>query len=265
MVYTVRQSRYSNGAMMASRLTLVLVCVLSVAWIRAVDYATARTAAIAGCEAIDPSAYQSGLYFNPDGYRSYYEQSECFQRVAVQFRDDSLCAKVRQRRSVFASSWGYSGAQCRKLVSEGIAADFAELDGMRQKYAQGAVQLRTFRIERNGNGRDFDIIPVFSGSYAHGYRLTFEILGASSSGAPALIHSSGYYLDATANLRIYVPQADIRYRFPGFMLGRPYQVRATAILDVGNGGQAGYWSDAFIERVFPVRSRSQSVSIETVF
>lgn len=245
--------------------TLVLLCLIGVAGIRALEYATARAAAVAECEAIDPAAYQSGLYFNPDGYRSYYERSACFQKAAVQFRDESLCTSVRQRRSVFASSWGYSPAQCQKLVSEGIAADFAALDAMRRKYAQGAVQLRTFRIERNGNGRDFDIIPAFSGSYAHGYRLTFEILAASSSGAPVLIHSSGYYLDGNANLRIYVPQADIRYRLPNFALGRPYQVRATAILDVGNGGQSGSWSDAFIERVFAIRSRSQTLTIETVF
>ena len=250
---------------MKRHFVLIVLCMGAADGILAIEYASARSAAVTACEAIDPGASQSGLYGNPDGYRSFYVRSECFQKAAVQFRDESLCAKVRQRRSVFASSWGYSPSQCRKVVTQGIATDRATLDAMKQRYLQGAVQLRSFRIERNGNGRDFDIVPAFSGSYAHGYRLTFEILGASSSSAPVLIHSSGYYLDANSNLNIYVPQADIRYRFPSFVLGRPYQVRATAILDVGNGGQSGYWSDTFIERVFPIRSRSQSITTETVF
>ena len=245
-------------------LVLISVCLLTLDWLHAVEYASAKSAAVAACEAIDPDAYQTGLYFNPDGYRSFYVQSACFQQAAAQFRDESLCAKVRQRRSVFASSWGYSPKQCRKLVSDGIAADYAELDAMKQRYVKDAVKLSAFRIERNGNGRDFDIIPAFSGSYAHGYRLTFEILDAGGTG-PVLIHASGYYLDSQSNLRIYVPQVEIRERFRDFALNHPYQVRATAVLDVGNGGQAGYWSDAFIERVFPVRSRTQSLTITTVF
>ena len=233
--------------------------------ILAIEYATARSAAVSRCEAIDPSAYQSGLYGNPDGYRSYYVRSNCFQTAAVQFRDESLCAGVRQRRSIFASSWGYSSSQCRKLVSEGIAKDRSTLEEIKRQYSQSAVRLRSFRIERNGNGRDFDIMPVFSGSFARSYLLTFEISGAGSTGAPILLHSSGYHLDSSSNLSIYVRQALIRERFPGFTLNRPYQVKATAVLDVGTGGQGGYWSDAFIERVFPVRDRSQSISLQTMF
>lgn len=243
----------------------IVLGLVAVDRIRAVDYVAAKSAAVRECEGIDPAAYQSGLYFNPDGYRSYYVQSECFQRAAVQFRDESLCARVRQRRSVFASSWGYSPEQCRKLVAEGIAADLSILDEIKRRYAQGAVEVRTFHIERNGNGRDFDIVPVFSGSYGHGYVLTFEILDATPMGAPVLVHSSGYYVDSTSKLRIYVRQADIRDRFPGFALNRPYQVRATALLDVGTGGQAGYWSQVFIERVFPINQRSRSITMRAVF
>ncbi len=70
------------------------------------SYDEQRLAAVAACEAIDPRDYQSGLLFNPDGYRSYFVRSECFQRVAREFRDSSLCEQVRQRRSLFVSSWG---------------------------------------------------------------------------------------------------------------------------------------------------------------
>ncbi|PWT83356.1 MAG: hypothetical protein C5B57_06965 [Blastocatellia bacterium] len=229
------------------------------------DYAKARSGAVSRCEGIDPNEYQSGLVFNPDGYRSFYVRSECFQKAAVQFRDESLCAHVRQLRSLFSSSWGYSSGRCRQMVAEGIAADRAALEEMKRNYAAGSVRLRAFQIERNGNGRDFDIVLVFSGRYAHGYVLTFEILDGNSSNAAVLLHSSGYYLDAASNLRIYVRQSDIRERFVHFALNRPYQVRATVVLDVGTGGPAGSWSDAFIERVFPVKERSQTLRKESVF
>jgi hypothetical protein len=72
-------------------------------------------------------------------------------------------------------------------------------------------------------------------------------------------------VDATNNLNIYVRQADIKQRFPAFTLNRPYTVRATVVLDIGNGSQAGYWSEAFIERVFPLRERSQSMVKQASF
>lgn len=229
---------------------------------RAGDYASDRSAAVSACAAIDAAAYQSGLLMNPDGYRSFYLRSECYQKVAVGFRDDALCAQVRQRRSLFSSSWGYSPAQCRKLVAEGLASDRAELEGVRRLYLASPIRLRDFRIVPNGNGRDFDIIPTFSGGYAHGHTVTFEILDA---GAPVLVHASGYYLDAGSNLRIYVRQSDIRARLASFSVGRPYQVRATVLLDIGTGGLAGRWSHAFIDRVFPVRERTQSLTLRTAF
>lgn len=125
-----------------------------------------RIAAITTCQAVDPAEYESGLFFNPDGYRSYYKQSKCFLDAAVRFRDQTLCSLVKERSAFLSSSWGYSTASCLKLVAEGAAADQRDLEDIKRRYSQGAVRLRDFRIERNGNGRDFDIIPVFSGEFA---------------------------------------------------------------------------------------------------
>src|SRR5689334_24081909 len=125
----------------------------------AFDYADARSKAVKACEAISPSESQSGLYFNPDGYRSYYVRSKCFQDAAVLFRDATLCDQVKERRSLLASSWGYSVARCRQLVTEGTATDRAELERLKAAYAAGGIKLRDVRVERNGNGRDFDLIP----------------------------------------------------------------------------------------------------------
>ena len=125
--------------------------------------------------------------------------------------------------------------------------------------------LSDFYIEKNGNGRDYDIVPSFTGAYGHGYTLRFELFPTAAANLPVLLHTSGYYVDGNSNLRIFVRQQEIRQRFPDLVLGRPYTVRATLILAIGNGGQGGRWSDAFIERIFPERERSQSVEREVRF
>jgi len=102
-------------------------------------YIELRMAALKQCQAIDPADYQSGLFFNPDGYRSYYVRSECFQKTAVQFRDEALCAEVRQRVSLLSSSWGYSRTRCRELVAQGVAADRKTLEEIKRLYSKGAV------------------------------------------------------------------------------------------------------------------------------
>lgn len=246
--------------MIARRFRLIVLCVgcvLMVSEASALDYTEARAKAVMACESIDASDSQSGMLFNPDGYRSYYVRSKCFQDAAVLYRDVTLCDQVRERRSLLFSSWGYAPARCRQLVTQGEARDRAELETMKRAYTAGGMRLRDFRIERNGNGRDVDIIPILAGTYAHGYTLTFEIL--PESGAPQHLYTTGSYLDEKSNLRYYVPQATIRQRFSAFALNHSYTVRATVTLDVGFGGQSGYWSPAFIERVFPARERTHSI------
>ena len=220
------------------------------------SYDELKAAALKQCQAIDAGAYQSGLLFNPEGYRSFYLRAECLQKTAVEFRYPALCAQVKERVSLLSSSWGYAPAQCTKLVREGIASDERALTEMKQNYRNGAVQLSEFRMERNGNGRDFDLIPSFSGGYAHDYVLRFEIVAGNQT---RLVHSAGYYLDGRSNLRIFLRQEEIRSRFAAFVPGQLHTVRATLIFDTGNGGQGGRWSEPFIERIFPLRERSQSL------
>lgn len=229
------------------------------------SYDEFRTAAVARCEAIDRSEYQSGLYFNPEGYRSFYVRSECFQNTAIQFRDETLCQQVRQRRSLFASSWGYSERRCLDLVKDGADKDRREIEEMRRRYAEGGMRLADFRIERNGNGRDFDIIPAFTGDYGHGYQLTFEILDPARARSLAVLHTSGSYVDGRSNLNLFVRQAELRARFPALVLGRPYSVRASITLDIGFGGQGGYWSNQVIDRLFPASARSQAIIKDVSF
>ncbi|MBS1805408.1 MAG: hypothetical protein JST28_18760 [Acidobacteria bacterium] len=227
------------------------------------DYVQRRAAASRHCETINPSDYQSGLAFNPDGYRSFYVQSECFQNAAVQFRDAPMCDRVRRRWSLLSSSWGISPSHCRELVSDGMKADRAEIETEKRRYHSGQLKLRNFQIRRNGNGRDFDILPDFTTGYPHGYTLTFEILGVRDQ--PVLLHSNGYYLDQNSRLNLFVRQSEIRARFPEFQTDHPYKVRATVTLSMGKGGMSGYWSDEFLESIFPAATRSKTLAIDIRF
>jgi hypothetical protein len=79
------------------------------------------------------------------------------------------------------------------------------------------------------------------------------------------LHSSGYYLNGNNNIRVYPPREDIRKRFAQFSIGRSYLVHGSLILDFGTGSQNGRWSEQFIDGVFPLRPRSQSVQREILF
>lgn len=222
--------------------------------------------AVAQCESVDEDAYQTGLAFNPDGYRSYYERSQCFQRLAIKFRHDLYCSLVKERSSYVFSSWGYSEDNCNKLVTQGKRADNSTLGRVKEAYNSNKVRLLEFEIEVNGNGRDYDIIPKFSAGYSHAYTLEFKILNSKNEAQDAVLDSSGFYLGrADENIRIYVPQERILENFPLFNKGNSYLVRATLVLSVGTGYQNGMWSDKFIDRVFPAHERSQHLDQEFVF
>ena len=230
------------------------------------DYAEQRAAAVKNCRAIDPKEHHTGLIMNPEGYRSYYVRSACIQRTAVKFRDPELCEEVRRRRALFSSSWGYSEKNCRELVQAGIRKDGETLDAMKREYDRGHVRITDFTVERNGNGRDYDIIPRFAGEGAHGYRLQFAILPDEPGAAPVPVHASGFYLRGSENnIRIFITQAELRERFPAFRPENRYTVRATLTLSTGHGSQAGRWSDAFIESHFPIASRSRHLEKDIDF
>lgn len=226
-------------------------------------YDAARAAAVKACEAISAKDYQTGLAFNPDGYRSYYVRSECLQRTAIQFRDLALCDGVRQRRALLSSSWGYSPANCRTLVGRAVDADRVEVQEIRRRYLAGSMVLRDFRVERNGNGRDYDVIPSFTGTEGHGYTIALEIV--PTSGPPIAVHANGYYVDPRSELRIFIRQQEIKARVPAFEPGRSYPVRVTATFTLPASAGSRSMSDAFLEGLFPLRERTRAITHEIRF
>jgi hypothetical protein len=228
----------------------------------ALRYAERKAAAVTRCHAIDPAESQTGLIFNPAGYRSFFIQSECFQQTAVLFRDEALCSLVKERQSLLFSSWAISPAQCRRLVAEGAQTDEGDLAEVKRRYLQEPVRLRDVRLQRNGNGRDFDVIPVFSGGFAHRYTLEIELVGESGR---VLVDRTSYHLDGSNNIRVFVRYDDLLKRYPQLTEDRPHVMRAVLVLEVGEGSPSGQWSDAFVERVFPLRDRRQSIDLEVRF
>jgi len=246
---------------------LLITLLLNSRLVLCADYNELRSNALGKCELIDSSDYQSSLMLNPDGYRSYYVRSACFQNAAIKFRDETTCSQVKRRFALFSSSWGYSKSNCEKLVKEGIDADRNQLLKIKNDYVKkGPVQLIDFQVERNGNGRDFDIIPSFEDGYVHSYTLKFNIINVDSGEGTVLLDSSGFHLTGLKNnIRLFVRQVEIKNRFPNFATNQSYTVRGTVLLSVGNGTQAGKWSDAFIKNIFPEKDRTQTIEKEILF
>jgi hypothetical protein len=246
------------------RLRTAVLSVIAAAWpLFAIaqpppTYEAARAAALKSCEAIDATAYQSGLALNPDGYRSFYLRSECLQRTAVRFRDPASCDRVVRRRALLSSSWGYSPQNCRTLVDRGFEVDRLEVAELRQRYLSSAMVLRDVVVLRNGNGRDYDIKPVFAGASGTGYIITVEITAPDGRWIP--IHTNGYYADPRSELTLFIRREEIAARVPAFEAGRAYQVRVTTTYSLPAPSDARVMSEAFLETAFPRRERERTIT-----
>jgi hypothetical protein len=218
-----------------------------------------RAAAIRVCDAIDPARYESGLLFNPVGYRSFYAQSECVQQAAIRFRDDALCGHVRERRALFWSSWGISPSACRSRVSDGIAHDQAVLRELRGAYEQHGIRLRDFRIELDNNGRDYEALPIVTGDNGHRYDLRLDVRLAPGS-APLTLHQNGYWMTGDSQLRVYLTRTVVRALLPDLAPARRYLVTMTMTLTLPQGDAGAEWSDGFVERIFPQHARTQTLT-----
>ncbi|MBT8145448.1 MAG: hypothetical protein KJN90_01265, partial [Gammaproteobacteria bacterium] len=95
---------------------LVVLLWVAIGWssvaLAATEYDSSLVKRVASCREIDADEYQTGLLLNPEGYRTYYTRSACFQRLAIEYRNPDLCREVRRRYALFSSGWGYSARNC---------------------------------------------------------------------------------------------------------------------------------------------------------
>jgi hypothetical protein len=220
--------------------------------------------AVSRCELINPRASQSGLVFNPEGYRTYYERSACMQRAAIDFRERPLCNQVKRRYALFSSGWGYSRSNCRDLVDEGVAEDRAELEELRQNYSAGPVRLSSVIMERNGNGRDYDFIPRFADGYEAGYQMDFYL--TDESGTRHLILQHGSYLRGSSdNIRLFLQRQQLLSGFPTLESGVSYTMEVHLMLSIGIGGPRNWLRPSFVEEVFPEQTRTEVLTTRVSF
>ena len=220
-------------------------------------YATA----VNKCKTINPDEYRSGLAFNPDGYKSYYVRSKCFQHAAIDFRAPVLCSEVSQRLAFFSSTWGYSERNCRKLVKEKQAKDRIYIEEDKAKVANKFVRLNDFTVAVNSSGRVFILSPTFTSGHGHSYRLNITLIDPQDNTHSALIHSKGYHLDGKGKILIHLQSKEIRERFPKFTLNRPYTVEANLVLVTGSASM----NEKFINEVWPLEDRSQTITKNMTF
>lgn len=241
---------------------ILLLIAASVAVV-AEDFEAERQRAVTTCMQIDADAYQSNLWLNPAGYRGYYERSRCLQQAAIEFRDRDICNDVKELFALLSSTWGYSESNCRKLVEEKLVNDKQALQDLKRRYMDGPVRLLSIRIEQNGNGRDYDIIPSFSDGWSTGYHLTIAVVDGSRV-VPVLNHG-GYVEGAGTRLRLYLPRRDLVARFADVEFNRSYPLRVMMTLSIGTRKADGWLRQDVIDEVFPLPERQQVLEATAVF
>ncbi len=214
---------------------------------------------IAECEAIPAFESHSGMWLNPEGYGAYWGRSACYQKVATEFRDISLCDRVYRNYSLFSSSWGYSRENCRVLVAGVQREDVAELQKLKAAYNTGPVVLVDVLLQKNGNGRDVDVIPEFSAGHAGSYILTLFLVDDAAKKFE--ITSNSFYLgDGKSDINWYIPRETILAAMPHFDDSAEYAVVINIEFSLPLGRANGVWPETWPEQIWPVKERRQRFS-----
>jgi hypothetical protein len=144
------------------------------------------------CQAIDENAYSTGMIFNPEGQETMFERSRCFQELAVEERDPSLCGKVVERKSWFFDGSAISEKRCQERVRQGIEKD--RRDFAAKDFSQ-LHRLRSFSLARNGNGKDFDFELETEGSMSGAYELKLIFTPAGRGDTVAVYEKTNRFAD----------------------------------------------------------------------
>ena len=250
----------------AIELTVLLwaaICWPAVA-LSASEYDSSLAGRVASCQEIDADEYQTGLLFNPEGYRTYYTRSVCFQRLAIEYRSPDLCSEVRRRYALFSSGWGYSVRNCRQLVDEKLAEDLDEVRRLRQDYLAAPMSVNQLSVEPNGNGRDFDFIPRFNDGLPYGYQLEFRLVDDNGD-RHLILEYGGHIAGSDSNIRLFLTRRDLLARFPALEFNHPYPLEVTVTLAVGLRKLDGWLRADVLEQEFPYPERTNILSTTVTF
>jgi len=215
--------------------------------------------ALSNCEKTPAFKSRSGLFFNPQGYQAYWERSACYQKLAIKFRQSSYCKKVFQRYTIFSSSSGYSRQNCKQQVAEEREKDEAYLLSLKNKFARGPAILVDLDIIKNGNSKDYDVIPLFTSGYKSSYEMTFSLIDQ---------HATRYDIDKTSfvlgeekpKIRWFIPRKIFDDAMPGFDDTDQYIVESWLTASVPVGRANVTWDPRWVESVWPRKERSMLFS-----
>lgn len=162
--------------------------------------AASAAAAQRACEKINARKATHFLIFNPKGYQTYYVRSLCLQDAAIEFRDATFCADVRERKSLVSDGSRVSAQACRTLVADAKDKDRAQALELAQ---EGFHRMTDLQILRNGNGRGYDILFATSGGRSGAYEFTVTFSG-TGAGDATLINRSLPFASEPSERRLYV-------------------------------------------------------------
>lgn len=228
------------------------------------EYHNSLATQVASCQEIDADEYQTGLLFNPDGYRSYYLRSACLQRLAVEYRNPDLCQEVKRRRALFSSSWGYSTRNCQLLVAQKLTEDRNELQTLRQTYLAAPMSVSQLTVESNGNGRDFDFIPRFNDGMPYGYNVDFQLVD-NNGDRHVILEYGGYLAGSDSNIRLFLTRQELLARFPSLAFNRPYAIDVIVSPSLGLRKLDGWLRPDILEQDFPYAERNSIRSFTVIF
>lgn len=103
------------------------------------------------CARIPADSGTFGLYFNPQGRAQSFYRSECYFRLALEKDDSDLCAKVREKRTLFGGDGSYfSAGSCRLIIKQR-----REQRAKVEPDPAAAYRLRTVVADMAGSGARF--------------------------------------------------------------------------------------------------------------
>ena len=185
------------------------------------DFKEQKSRGIAKCDEFSRHDYQTGLIFNPSGYQTFYLQSECFQKLAVEVRDISLCSEVQERKSWFFNGSAVSEERCIQLVKQLLEKDQSEAARI-----VGIHKIAELHFARNANGRDVDLRVVTRGSFWHKYKLLIECESASGSGTAKIYEKEHTLGQQDHDLNLFIPIKEISQSLEGGIVDKELSVHA---------------------------------------
>ena len=239
--------------------SVFLILLMVIAGNVSADYQEQLERMVANCEQIPAFKSHSGLVLNPEGYQAYWERSACYQKLAIRFRKSSYCEKVFQRYALFSSSWGYSKKTCKKRVAEEREKDKAYLLSLRDQFARTPVILVDLDIIKNGNGKDFDVIPLFTWGYKSSYEMTLSLIDEQAERYD--IAKTSFLLgEDRPDIRWFIRRQMFEDAMPGFDDKEQYIVESRLTASVSVGRSNSVWDPNWIESVWPRKERSMVFS-----